>query len=137
MLNMYVHNLLSMKHFHEALAGNIHECSLKLSIGKVSYKKRSPKIRADTVGELKSAEIGVSNMPVLKAKKLRKLLREKVLLELEGGWPTVSGGYWVLGNNRTRNRCKRSMLGRKCLTFCEKGRLRRNGHVVVRKSPLQ
>jgi hypothetical protein len=29
-------------------------------------------------------------------------------------------GAWVLGNNGTRNRCKRSMLGRKCLTFCEK-----------------
>ena len=29
-------------------------------------------------------------------------------------------GIWVLGNNGTRNRCKRSMLGRKCLTFCER-----------------
>jgi hypothetical protein len=38
--------------------------------------------RADTVGELKSAEICGSNMPSLKAKKLRKLPREKVLLEL-------------------------------------------------------
>jgi hypothetical protein len=36
----------------------------------------------DTVGELKSAEICVSHMPALKAKKLGKLPREKVLLEL-------------------------------------------------------
>ena len=35
-----------------------------------------------TVGQPPSAEIGVLNMPALKAKKLRKLLREKVLLEL-------------------------------------------------------
>jgi hypothetical protein len=37
---------------------------------------------ADTVGQPPSTEIGVSNMPALKAKKLRKLPREKVLLEL-------------------------------------------------------
>jgi hypothetical protein len=37
---------------------------------------------ADTVGELKSAEICVSHMLSLKAKKLGKLPREKVLLEL-------------------------------------------------------
>ena len=36
----------------------------------------------DTVGELKSAEICVSHMPSLKAKKLEKLPKEKVLLEL-------------------------------------------------------
>jgi hypothetical protein len=36
----------------------------------------------DTVGELKSAEMWVSNMPSLKAKKLGKLMQEKVLLEL-------------------------------------------------------
>ena len=35
-----------------------------------------------TVGELKGTEICVSYMPSLKAKKLRKLSREKVLLEL-------------------------------------------------------
>jgi hypothetical protein len=35
----------------------------------------------DTVGELKSADICVSHMPSLKAKKLGKLPREKVLLE--------------------------------------------------------
>jgi hypothetical protein len=40
------------------------------------------KKRADTVGELKSAEIGVSHMPSWKAKKLGKLPREKALLEL-------------------------------------------------------
>jgi hypothetical protein len=38
--------------------------------------------RPDTVGELKSAEICVSHMPSLKAKKLGKLPQEKVLLEL-------------------------------------------------------
>jgi hypothetical protein len=36
----------------------------------------------DTVGQPPSAEICVSNMPSWKAKKLRKLPREKVLLEL-------------------------------------------------------
>jgi hypothetical protein len=36
----------------------------------------------DTVGELKSAEMGVSNMPSWKAKKLEKLAQEDVLLEL-------------------------------------------------------
>ena len=36
----------------------------------------------DTVGQPPSTEIGVLNMPSLKAKKLRKLPREKVLLEL-------------------------------------------------------
>ena len=36
----------------------------------------------DTVGELKSAKICVSHMPAWKAKKLRKLTQEKVLLEL-------------------------------------------------------
>jgi hypothetical protein len=30
---MYVHNPLSVKHFHKVSAGNGHECSLKLSIG--------------------------------------------------------------------------------------------------------
>ena len=28
MPDVYVHNLLSMKRFHEALAENVHECSL-------------------------------------------------------------------------------------------------------------
>jgi hypothetical protein len=37
--------------------------------------------RRDTVGELKSAEICVSHIPSLKAKRLGKLPREKVLLE--------------------------------------------------------
>ena len=36
----------------------------------------------DTVGQPPSTEIGVPDMPALKAKKLRKLPREKVLLEL-------------------------------------------------------
>ena len=40
----------------------------------------------DTVGQPPSTEIGVPNMPSLKAKKLRKLPREKVLLE-RGSWP--------------------------------------------------
>ena len=38
--------------------------------------------RPDTVGQPPSTEMGVLNMPSLKAKKLRKLLQEKVLLEL-------------------------------------------------------
>ena len=37
--------------------------------------------RPDTVGELKSAEMGVSHIPSLKAKTLAKLAQEKVLLE--------------------------------------------------------
>jgi hypothetical protein len=36
----------------------------------------------DTVGQPTSTEIGVPTMPSLKAKKLNKLPREKVLLEL-------------------------------------------------------
>jgi nucleotide-binding universal stress UspA family protein len=39
-------------------------------------------IRTDTVGQPPGAEICVSNMPSLKAKKFRKLSQEKVLLEL-------------------------------------------------------
>jgi hypothetical protein len=46
-----------------------------------NYKKRSLIKGADTVGQPPSAEIWVSKMPSLKAKKLRKLLQEKVLLE--------------------------------------------------------
>jgi hypothetical protein len=38
--------------------------------------------RRDTVGQPPSTEIGMPNMPSLKAKKLSKLPREKVLLEL-------------------------------------------------------
>ena len=38
--------------------------------------------RADTVGQPPGTEIGVPNIPSLKAKKLSKLPREKVLLEL-------------------------------------------------------
>jgi len=38
--------------------------------------------RPDTVGQPPGTEIGVSNMPSLQAKKLRKLPQEKVLLEL-------------------------------------------------------
>jgi len=37
--------------------------------------------RADTVGEFKSAEMGVLYLPALKAKKRGKLAQEKVLLE--------------------------------------------------------
>jgi hypothetical protein len=36
----------------------------------------------DTVGQPLSTEMGVLNMPSVKAKKLRKLPQEKVLLEL-------------------------------------------------------
>jgi hypothetical protein len=45
-------------------------------------EERCRKKLSDTVGELKSAEIYVSEMPSLKAKKLEKLPQEKVLLEL-------------------------------------------------------
>jgi hypothetical protein len=38
--------------------------------------------RPDTVGQPPSTEIGVPNLPALKAKKLSKLPQEKVLLEL-------------------------------------------------------
>jgi len=38
--------------------------------------------RPDTVGQPLSTEISVPNIPSLKAKKLIKLSREKVLLEL-------------------------------------------------------
>jgi hypothetical protein len=37
MLDVYVHNLLSMKIFHGVLAGNVHEYSLKSRIGKVGW----------------------------------------------------------------------------------------------------
>jgi hypothetical protein len=36
----------------------------------------------DTVGEFKSAEMGVPHMPAWKAKTLGKIAQEKVLLEL-------------------------------------------------------
>jgi hypothetical protein len=39
------------------------------------------KKRADTVGELRTAETCVSYMPSLKAKKLEKLTQEKAVLE--------------------------------------------------------
>ena len=34
MLDVYVHNFLSMKRFHEALTGNVPECSLESRVGK-------------------------------------------------------------------------------------------------------
>ena len=43
---------------------------------------RCLKKQSDTVAQPPSAEIGVSHMPALKAKKLRKLSQGKVLLEL-------------------------------------------------------
>jgi hypothetical protein len=50
----------------------------KISTGGAWCRKK----RRDTVGEFKSAEMGVPHMPSLKAKKLGKLSQEKVLLEL-------------------------------------------------------
>jgi hypothetical protein len=41
-----------------------------------------PLVKLDAITLPPSTEIGVLNMPSLKAKKLRKLLQEKVLLEL-------------------------------------------------------
>ena len=46
-----------------------------------SDKARYVNIRADTVGELRTAEFCVSYMPSLKAKKLEKLTQEKAVLE--------------------------------------------------------
>ena len=48
----------------------------------VSNQHRMYLKRSDTVGQPPSAEIWVSKMPSLKAKKLRILFQEKVLLEL-------------------------------------------------------
>ena len=42
MLDMYVRNPLSMKHFHGVSVGNVHECSLISSIGKVSGIRTAP-----------------------------------------------------------------------------------------------
>jgi hypothetical protein len=47
-----------------------------------SHAQGGLKKGGDTVGQPPSTEIGVLNMPSLKAKKLRKLPRDKVLLEL-------------------------------------------------------
>jgi hypothetical protein len=56
------------------------------SDSKAQNRVRSPSFlsqkRPDTVGQPPSTEIGVLNMPSWKAKKLGKLPREKVLLEL-------------------------------------------------------
>src|SRR5262245_53220452 len=54
--------------------------------------------RPDTVGELKSAEICVSHMPSLKAKKLRKLPQEKVLLELRNRFANSNVPYTETGD---------------------------------------
>jgi hypothetical protein len=42
MLDVYILNPLSVKHFHGVSAGNVYECSLKLSIGIVSMNLTSP-----------------------------------------------------------------------------------------------
>jgi len=47
----------------------------------MSLLEAQSKKRPDTVGELRSAEICVSYMPSLKAKKLEKLTQEKAVLE--------------------------------------------------------
>jgi len=44
-----------------------------------------PEKRADTVGEFKSAEMCVSHMPALKAKKRGKLAKKKYFSNLEAG----------------------------------------------------
>ena len=51
-------------------------------VGHIVDDVRPLDIRTDIVGQPPSIEIGVPNMPSLKAKKLSKLSREKVLLEL-------------------------------------------------------
>jgi len=50
----------------------------------------------DTVGELKSVEICAPHMPCLKAKKLGKLSRENVLLELWRGFANSIGRFLLL-----------------------------------------
>jgi hypothetical protein len=59
-----------------------HSCSTPDRHGDPPYSSRRLIKPPDTVGELKSAEIYVSDMPSLKAKKLGKLPQEEVLLEL-------------------------------------------------------
>jgi hypothetical protein len=43
--------------------------------------------------------------------------------------------YWVLENNGTRNRCKRSSWVANVLLSARHRRLWRNGHVYIRKNP--
>jgi hypothetical protein len=52
----------------------------------------------DTVGEFKSAEMCVSHMPSLKAKKPGKLTQEKVLLE---PWSRFANSIRVAGGIHT------------------------------------
>jgi hypothetical protein len=51
-------------------------------MGSISYLGKAVEKRPDTVGQPPRTEIGVLNMPSLKAKKLRKPSQEKVPLEL-------------------------------------------------------
>src|SRR5262249_7836190 len=44
---------------------------------------------------------------------------------------------WVLGSNGTRNRCKPAISFAEFLLSAQVGRLRRNGHMFVRRSLLQ
>ena len=44
---------------------------------------------------------------------------------------------WVLGSDGTRNQCKPAITVAELLPSAKKGRLWRNGHGFVRKSPLQ
>jgi hypothetical protein len=56
-------------------------CTDLETIGSISYLGKAGEKRPDTVGELKSAEIWMSHMPSLKAKKLVKLTQEKAVPE--------------------------------------------------------
>src|SRR5215467_3813561 len=87
----HVYNSLHIKCFHDAQTENVHECSLNSTIGKATVNhlcnnrsdtllKIAPRLSyaveslgsSVTVGQPPSAELCVSNMPSLKAKKLRK-----------------------------------------------------------------
>jgi len=54
-----------------------------------------PDKRPDTVGELKSAEVCVSYLPSLKAKKLGKLTQEKAVLEHRSRFANSIRGFYI------------------------------------------
>ena len=56
-------------------------CTNDFSLTSAAGPYMANSIRADAVGELRTAEICVSSMPSLKAKKLEKLTQAKAVLE--------------------------------------------------------
>jgi hypothetical protein len=70
MLDMYVSNVLSLKRFHGAEAGNTHECLLKLSIGRVRSLRRLFKATAHITKSLNPEVFEISltaseNRPII------------------------------------------------------------------------